>query len=68
MDDHVRERIIVCQIAAELIFELSQTTPDDFIQLKLLTLSAARSDKVKAFLQKVFLLAAERRPLLIEMK
>lgn len=68
MDDHVRERIIVCQIAAELIFELSRCTPDDFMQLKLLTLSAARSDKVKAFLQKVFLLAEERRPLLIEMK
>lgn len=55
-------------IAAELVSELAKATPEDYQQMKLMMLSSAKSFRVKTFLQKVFILAEERRPLLIEMK
>ena len=58
----------VNRMAAEFILELSKTTPEDYQQTKLMMLASVRNHRVKAFLQKVFELAEERRPLLIEMK
>lgn len=58
----------VNRMAAEIILELSKTTPEDYQQTKLMMLASVRNHRVKAFLQKVFKLAEERRPLLIEMK
>lgn len=58
----------VNRMAAEIILELSKTTPEDYQQTKLMMLASVRDHRVKAFLQKVFKLAEERRPLLIEMK
>lgn len=55
-------------LAAEFILELSKATPEDYLQLKLMMLSVVRHPQVEAFLQKVFLLAEEKRPKLIEMK
>lgn len=55
-------------MAAELISELAKTTPEDYLQTKLMMLSVARLPKEKAYLQKVFCLAEEKRPLLLEMK
>ena len=56
------------RLAAEFIFELSKATPEDYLQLKLMMLSAVRHPQVKTFLQKVFSLADDKRPQLIEMK
>lgn len=55
-------------MAAELINELAKATPEDYLQTKLMMLSVARPPKVKAYLQKMFCLADEKRPLLLEMK
>ena len=55
-------------LAAEFILELSKATPEDYLQLKLMMLSAVRHPQVETFLQKVFFLAEEKRPQLIEMK
>lgn len=56
------------QLGAELVLELSRSTPEDYLGFKLMMLAYSRHEKVKEFLQKVFTLAEERRPLLIEMK
>ena len=58
----------VISLAAEFVLELSKATPEDYLQTKLLMLSAKRAPGAKKFLQKVFSLAEERRPLLLEMK
>ena len=58
----------IAHLAAEFILELSEATPEDYLQLKLMMLSVVRHPQVEAFLQKVFLLAEEKRPKLIEMK
>ena len=58
----------ITHLAAEFILELSKATPEDYLQTKLMMLSVARLPKVKAYLQKVFCLAEEKRPLLLEMK
>lgn len=58
----------VNRTAAELILELSRATPEDYQQMKLMMLASVKPFRVKAFLQKVFKLEEERRPLLIEMK
>lgn len=63
---NINEQII--RLAAELISELAKATPEDYLQIKLMMLSVARLPKVKAYLQKVFCLAEEKRPLLLEMK
>ena len=58
----------ITHLAAEFILELSKATPEDYLQLKLMMLSAARHPQVETFLQKVFSLADEKRPQLLEMK
>ena len=58
----------VNRLAAELILELSKATPEDYLQTKLMMLSSVRLPGTRHFLQKVFSLAEERRPLLLEMK
>ena len=58
----------VISLAAEFVLELSKATPEDYLQTKLLMLSAKRVAGAEKFLQKVFSLAEERRPLLLEMK
>lgn len=63
---NINEQII--RLAAELINELAKATPEDYLQTKLMMLSVARPPKVKAYLQKMFCLADEKRPLLLEMK
>lgn len=55
----------IYQLAAEFIYELSKSTPEDYLQIKLMMLSTIRQPQTKAFLHKVFLIADERRPLLI---
>lgn len=63
---NINEQII--RLAAELISELAKATPEDYLQTKSMMLSVARPPKTKAYLQKVFCLAEEKRPLLLEMK
>lgn len=63
---NINEQIV--RLAAELINELAKATPEYYLQTKLMMLSVARLPKVKAYLQKVFCLAEEKRPLLLEMK
>lgn len=58
----------VTSLAAEFVLELSKATPEDYLQTKLMMLSSVRLPGTRHFLQKVFLLAEERRPLLLEMK
>ena len=58
----------ITRLAAEFILELSKATPEDYLQLKLMMLSAVRHPQVETFLQKVFSLADEKRPQLIEFK
>lgn len=55
-------------LGAEFVRELSRATPEDYLQTKLMMLSSVKHTKVKNFLQAVFALAEERRPLLLEMK
>ena len=63
---NINEQIV--RLVTELINELANATPEDYLQTKLMMLSVARLPKVKAYLQKVFCLAEEKRPLLLEMK
>lgn len=58
----------VRHLAAEFVLELSKATPEDYLQTKLMMLSSVRLPGTRHFLQKVFSLAEERRPLLLEMK
>lgn len=58
----------VTSLAAEFVLELSKATPEDYLQTKLMMLSSVRLPGTRHFLQKVFSLAEERRPLLLEMK
>ena len=58
----------ITHLAAEFLLELSKATPEDYLQLKLMMLSAVRHPQVETFLQKVFSLADEKRPQLLEMK
>lgn len=58
----------VRRLAAEFVLELSKATPEDYLQTKLIMLSSVRLPGTKHFLQRVFSLAEERRPLLLEMK
>lgn len=58
----------VRRLAAEFVLELSKATPEDYLQTKLMMLSSVRLPGTKHFLQRVFSLAEERRPLLLEMK
>ena len=58
----------VNRLAAEFILELSKATPEDYLQTKLMMLSSVRLPGTKHFLQRVFSLAEETRPLLLEMK
>lgn len=62
MDDRI------CCLGAQLVIELSKCTPEDYQTIKSVLLSVRRPQPAAHFLQKVFLLAEERRPLLIEMK
>ncbi len=55
-------------MGAEFVRELSRATPEDYLQIKLMMLSSVKHTEVKNFLQAVFTLAEERRPLLLEMK
>lgn len=56
------------KIAAEFIEELKEAPPDDYLQIiKLMLLSVVRHKAVDSFLHKIFQLAEERRPLLLEM-
>lgn len=58
----------VRHLAAEFVLELSKATLEDYLQTKLMMLSSVRLPGTRHFLQKVFSLAEERRPLLLEMK
>ena len=58
----------ITRLAAAVILELSKATPEDYLQLKLMMLSAVQHPQAESFLQKVFSLADEKRPQLIEMK
>lgn len=58
----------VRRLAVEFVLELSKATPEDYLQTKLMMLSSVRLAGKKRFLQKMFSLAEERRPLLLEMK
>lgn len=55
-------------LAAKFVLELSKSTPDDYLQIKLMMLSHKRQKKTKTFLERIFVLAEERRPLLLTMK
>lgn len=55
------------KIAAEFTEELKEAPPDDYLQIKLMLLSVVRHKAVDSFLHKIFQLAEERRPLLLEM-
>lgn len=55
----------IYQLAAEFIYELSKSTPEDYLQLKLMMLSTIRQPQAEAFLHRAFLIAEERRPLLL---
>lgn len=56
------------RLAVELILELSKSTPEEYLQFKLMMLVYPRQERLRKFLQVAFTLAEERRPLLIEMK
>ncbi|MDB2176097.1 hypothetical protein [Blautia wexlerae] len=58
----------VRRLAVELILELSKSTPEEYLQFKLMMLAYPRQERLRTFLQVAFTLAEERRPLLIEMK
>ena len=59
--------IIINCLGAELVLELSKSTPEDYLKFKLMMLAYSRNEKIKEFLRRVFALAEERRPLLLEM-
>ena len=58
----------VRRLAVELILELSKSTPEEYLQFKLMMLAYPRQERLRTFLQVAFTLAEERRPLLIEMR
>jgi hypothetical protein len=54
------------EIATEFITELTEAPLDDHLQTKLMMLSATRSKAADVLLHRIFQIAEERRPLLIE--
>lgn len=56
------------RLGAELVIELTKSNPEDYQKFKLMLLSHEKKWKEKDFLEKVFLLAEERRPLLLTVK
>lgn len=56
----------IIRLATEFVSELEKSSPDDYLQIKLMMLSVVRYKSVDAFLHKIFELAEERRPLLLE--
>lgn len=56
------------RLGAELVIELTKSNPEDYQKFKLMLLSHEKKYKEKDFLEKVFLLAEERRPLLLTVK
>ena len=56
------------RLGAELVIELTKSNPEDYQKFKLMMLSHEKKCKEKDFLEKVFLLAEERRPLLLTVK
>lgn len=52
--------------AAELILELSELTPEDYMQVKMTMLAVTRCQQAREFLSMVFILTERNRPLLIE--
>lgn len=52
-------------LAAKFVLELSESTPEDYLQIKLMMLSHERQKKTKIFLERIFALAEQRRPLLL---
>lgn len=56
----------IIRLATEFVSELEKSSPDDYLQIKLMMLSVVRYKAVDVFLHKIFELAEERRPLLLE--
>lgn len=56
----------IIRLATEFVSELEKSSPDDYLQIKLMMLSVVRYKSVDVFLHKIFELAEERRPLLLE--
>lgn len=56
------------RLGAELVIELTKSNPEGYQKFKLMLLSHEKKYKEKDFLEKVFLLAEERRPLLLTVK
>ena len=54
--------------AAELILELSELTPEDYLQVKMTMLAVTRCQQTREFLKRVFILTERNRPLLIEVR
>lgn len=56
-------------LMAEFVEELTKTTPDDYLEIKMVLLAAVKEKpRLNKFLHFAFELAEKRRPLLIEMK
>lgn len=57
------------KIVVDFITEMLKTTPDDYMEIKLVLVAhSAEKPALAHFLQKVFELVEARRPRLIEMK
>lgn len=56
------------RLGAELVIELTKSNPEDYQRFKLMLLLHEKKCKERRFLEKVFLLAEERRPLLLTAK
>lgn len=56
----------IIRLATEFVSELEKSSPDDYLQIKLMMLSVVRYKSVDVFLHKIFELVEERRPLLLE--
>lgn len=56
------------RLGAELVIELTKSNPEDYQKFKLMLLSHEKKCKERRFLEKVFSLAEERRPLLLTVK
>lgn len=54
------------EIATEFIAELVEAPLDDYLQTKLMMLSATRPKATDVLLHRIFQIAEERRPLLLE--
>lgn len=52
----------------ELIKELLKAAPEDYEEIKLMLLAVNKHPRTLEFLEKMFSLVEEKRPLLIEMK